>query len=94
VGTSPMIYTNQHQHWIERHRTKRIRGHTVNFAVLVHGDDRDPGGETSHGLAKIARGETHAAKNPFSKKHCRAGGEAARPAIAYIYQVRRSANWI
>jgi hypothetical protein len=65
----------------------------VNFAVLVNGDDRDPGGETSHGLAKIARGETHAAENPFSKT-LRAGGEAARPASASIYQVRRSANWI
>src|SRR3981189_2614690 len=32
----------------------------MDFAVLVDGDDRDPGCETSHGLAEIARGNAHA----------------------------------
>src|SRR5712691_7409405 len=32
----------------------------MHFAILVDGDDRDPGCETSHGLAEIARGNAHA----------------------------------
>jgi hypothetical protein len=61
VRSCPLIHANQNEHWIERHRAKRIRGHAMNFAFLVDGHDRDAGGETSHGLAEIARDESHAA---------------------------------
>jgi len=92
VRSCPLIYANQNQHRIERYGTKSIRSHTMNFAVLVHGDDRDAGGETSHCLAKIAWGKTHAAKTSLSNSGGRVG-KRLRPAIAFIYHVRRSANW-
>src|ERR1700737_1956186 len=31
----------------------------MDFAVLIDGDDRDPGCETSHGLTEVIRGEAH-----------------------------------
>src|ERR1700681_2576673 len=55
----PVIHTNQNQHRVERDRGKSIRRHAVNLAVLVDGDDLDPGCETSHSLAEIARGNAH-----------------------------------
>src|SRR4029077_9578174 len=59
VRPRPVIHANQNQHRVERDRGKSIRRHTVDLAVLVDGDDRDPGCETSHGLAEIARGNAH-----------------------------------
>ena len=55
MRASSLIHANQHQHRVQRHRAERIRRHPVNFTVFIHGDDRDAGGETSHGLAKIDR---------------------------------------
>src|SRR5260370_23067300 len=56
----PVIHANQNQHRVEGDRGESIRRHTVDLAVLVDVDDRDPGCETSHGLAEIARGDAHA----------------------------------
>ena len=62
VRTRPVIHTNQNQQRLERYRGKRVRGHAVDFTVLIHGDHRDPGRERSHGLAEFAGGEAHAAE--------------------------------
>ena len=77
VRSSAMIHANQNQHGIERHRTKRIRCHAMNLAVLIHRDDGDAGRETSHGITKIILGDAHTAEDPLLKI-CRADGR--RPA--------------
>ena len=63
VRSSAMIHANQNQHGIERHRTKRIRCHAMNLAVLIHRDDGDAGRETSHGITKIILGDAHTAED-------------------------------
>jgi hypothetical protein len=53
VRPRAVIHANQHQHGIERHRRKRIRGHSVHFTIEINRDNRDPSRETSHGFSKL-----------------------------------------
>jgi len=53
MSAGAVIHAHQHQHGIQRNLGKRISRHAVNLAVEVYGDDRHPGGERSHRLAKF-----------------------------------------
>jgi len=55
VGARAVVDTNQHEHGIQRHRSKRVGRHTVDLAVEVYGDDCHPGGEGSHSFAEFSR---------------------------------------
>lgn len=57
-----VVHANQHQHGIQRHRRKSIRGHAVNLAVQVKRDNRDPGCEATHGLSELSTIQGHHAR--------------------------------
>src|SRR5258708_5624686 len=59
VRSCPVVDAYQNQRGLKGHRTKCIRRHAVDLAVLFDRDDRDTGGETSHRLTEIAGGKTH-----------------------------------
>ncbi len=76
-----VIHAYQHQHGIERDRGERVGGHPVNFTVEIHSDDRDPGGEASHRLAKVCSVQAHVLETLLSENYAVA---ADRTATAYI----------
>jgi len=53
VGSRGVIHTHQHQHGIERNRGKRVRGHSVDFAIEVNCDDCDACGKGPHRFAEV-----------------------------------------
>lgn len=53
------IHAHQQKQRIERYGSQRIGGHAVNFAVQVHGDDADSGGESSHRFSEVSLIQTH-----------------------------------
>src|SRR5579862_2563279 len=63
VRARRMIHANQHQRRIERHRRKRVGGHTMDttmpFSFQVNGDDGHPGGELPHRSSELGRIQTH-----------------------------------
>jgi hypothetical protein len=59
VRPSLVIDANQNQNRIERNRGEGVRRHTMDLAVLVNGNDGDPGCETPHCLAEIVSGKAH-----------------------------------
>ncbi len=59
VRPRPVIDANQNQHRIERDRGESVRRHAMDLAILIDGDDRDPGCETSHRLAEIVCVKAH-----------------------------------
>src|SRR2546430_1717379 len=81
MSSRSMIHAHQNQLRFQRYRGKRISSHPVDLAILIHGDDRHPGRETSHCPAKVERGKSHAVQN--LPTHCKdfAGraGEVAHP---------------
>src|SRR3954466_6710320 len=50
MGARAVVHANQHQHGIKGYRRKGVRGHAMNFAFEVDGNDGDTGGEASHSL--------------------------------------------
>jgi hypothetical protein len=71
VRPRPVIHANQNQHRIKRHCGESIRRHAVDLTVLVDGDDRNPGCETSHRLAEIARAKAHTETcGPLAQQPC------------------------
>ncbi len=67
VGSRAMVHANQHQRRIERHRCESVRGHAVDFAVLVYGNDRYASRETSHRFAEIASSQVHGGETSVRK---------------------------
>src|ERR1017187_7307447 len=55
----PLVHANQDQHRVEGDGGESVRRHAVDLAVLIDGNHRDPGCETSHGPAEIASGKAH-----------------------------------
>ena len=53
VRTRAVIDADQRKHGIERNRRKRVGRHSMDFAIEVDGNDRDPSGKGSHRLAEI-----------------------------------------
>jgi len=44
---------------MERDRSERVRGHAFHFALIVNGNERDSGGETTHGAAEFVLSGAH-----------------------------------
>jgi hypothetical protein len=61
VRAGALVDADENQHGIEGDRGKGVGGHAVDFILVVYGDDRDAGGETSQRLAEFGRTDTHAA---------------------------------
>jgi hypothetical protein len=53
VGSRLPIDTNQYQQGIQRNGGKRVRCHTFNFAVVIHGNYGDARGKTAHRFAEF-----------------------------------------
>ena len=53
VGTSAMVYTDKHEHGVERNGRERIRCHAVHFSFVINRNHRDAGGKTAHRFAKV-----------------------------------------
>jgi hypothetical protein len=59
MGSGAMVDTDEDQRGIQRDGGEGIRGHAMDFAILVDGDDRDPGRERAHSFSEIGSGQTH-----------------------------------
>ena len=53
VSPRPMVYTNQHQRRIERHRSESVGRHALHLALVVHRYDGHSGRKASQSLAEF-----------------------------------------
>ena len=68
MGARGVVHADQHQHGVERNGCERIGGHAMNFAVEIHGDNRDPSGEASHSFAEFGVTQAHVVE--FLQRDC------------------------
>src|ERR1035441_9349937 len=66
MGARAMIHANQQQQRIERHGSKRVGGHAMDFAFQIQSDDGHSCSEASHRLAKFGRAEAHCISDDFA----------------------------